>query len=53
MQPADTFPHDHTSKPFKLTEPDSLPSWSLEALRADANLPVCSACGTQYPRPSD
>lgn len=36
------------SKPVQLQTPESLPTWALEALTADASLPICTACGTQY-----
>ena len=36
-----------------LPEPRSIPAAALEALQADYNLPICAACGTQYPSPRD
>lgn len=36
---------------MKLTESHSLSLHALNALSDDVNLPICTACGTQYPGP--
>lgn len=35
----------------ELPLPSSIPTHVLDALSVDALLPICVACGTQYPRP--
>lgn len=34
-------------------EPPSIPAHILEILSQEGNLPICVACGTQYPGPKD